>query len=195
MGIRIDIYSRKYAQALEEEEAVAPEDPLAEAPVVIEKPVEEPGMPIDEMEPEDIEVQEIALVPAAYRGRRGPQVAVYDPLTESPFLTTAPGTEFVGLDPNTVPAGQSVISGEDIIGIPNIKTLLKDYANKPDEKIWIDYITLGGNIRIQRDISPDDIFIAGTGNEICVAWDHMRNDWRAYVLPRIQRARTYQLMT
>lgn len=39
-----------------------------------------------------------------------------------------------------------------------------------------------------RMIEPDYVYWAGTNRHILVAWDHLRNDWRAFVVDRIREA-------
>jgi len=153
------------------------------------------GYPVQEVAPvEQIdESQEIAMVPPQYVDRRGPQIDIYSPEYGN-LITTQPGTQYTGLNPNTVPAGRYVLSDSPVEGSLNIRTLIDNYIRKKEGKLNIAYITLMGNHFIERDITPDDMFTAGTGNELCVAWDHNMSAWRAYVIPRIQHIREYVLM-
>jgi hypothetical protein len=172
----VEIYSFRYAQ----QEHIEPE--------VEETPVQEivPEIPIDES-------QEIAMVPSYYADRRGPQIDVYSPAYGN-FVTTQPGTPYKGLNPNSIPAGRMVLSDSPIEGEVNIKSIIDNYIRKKEGKLNIAYITLMGDHYIERDITPDDMLMAGTGNQLCIAWDHNMTGWRAFIMPRIQRVREYILM-
>jgi hypothetical protein len=50
------------------------------------------------------------------------------------------------------------------------------------------YTSLAG-LTTERTVHPDYVYWAGTRRHILVAWDEMKNDWRAFVVDRIRDAK------
>lgn len=49
------------------------------------------------------------------------------------------------------------------------------------------YTSLGG-YTTERTVHPDYVYFAGTMRHVLVAWDELRNDWRAFIVDRIRNA-------
>ena len=118
------------------------------------------------------------------------------PATEFTFLPFAPSpeTENTPVDP-----GSLVGDEEDIP-----KTSIEKANDSLDtrEKIFyslnngtplrIQYKTLDGSVTSERTVHPDYVYWAGTNRHILVAWDELRNDWRAFSVDNIQRSKLLQ---
>lgn len=55
------------------------------------------------------------------------------------------------------------------------------------DPLRIVYTSLAG-LTTERTVHPDYVYWAGTGRHVMVAWDDMRNDWRAFIVDRIRDA-------
>jgi hypothetical protein len=96
-----------------------------------------------------------------------------------------PGEEFreVKTEPTEVDLLNKTLSLRDKI----IKAIYALDGGKKKYLLRIKYTTLKGT-RSERDIEPDYVWSAMTGNQILVAWDHLRWDWRGFIVPRISDA-------
>ncbi len=60
--------------------------------------------------------------------------------------------------------------------------------NNPGVPLRIIYTSLG-NFTTERTVEPDYVYWAGTHRHVLVAWCRMRNDWRAFIVDRITKAK------
>lgn len=58
------------------------------------------------------------------------------------------------------------------------------YAMTHNLQLRIVYTTLAGT-KTERTVEPDYVYWAGTHRHVLIAWDHLRSDWRAFVVDRI----------
>jgi hypothetical protein len=113
----------------------------------------------------------------------------FKPITDENFLPVTPGKQ---------PEVNPEESFDELKGEPSPL----DEANKNlsvREKIWYSLNNPGTPLRIvytslagyttERTVEPDYVYWAGTRRHVLVAWCRMRNDWRAFIVDRITKAK------
>jgi hypothetical protein len=115
--------------------------------------------------------EELEVAPS---GREAPE-AVRPPGGEQP----EPYREFAEAPPPPTPPDPN--EGFDIRG-----RIWK--AMSGDGPLGIVYNSLAG-LTTERTVHPDYVYWAGTRRHVMVAWDDLRNDWRAFIVDRIMDAR------
>jgi hypothetical protein len=118
---------------------------------------------------------------------------VWKPDVQYTFLPEAPGPE-----PGTTPEPPSSLLGEEMAVAP---TPIEEMNETMDPRelivqslymampLRISYITLDGTYESERTVRPDYVYYAGTNRHILVAWDELRNDWRAFAVDNISQAK------
>lgn len=163
----------------------------------VNEPLEDEGVPIDDAP--------VAHVPP------GPRRAPVPPPPPAPIFPMSEEQEM-----EVAPAGEPMPVGRKIEPLPEEKpqadpsemfeeVIYKD--EPPDVKeeqlsvrekihrslnfmlpLRILYTSLAG-LTTERTVHPDYVYWAGTRRHILVAWDEMKNDWRAFVVDRIREAK------
>jgi hypothetical protein len=155
---------------------LADDDPMDEQPVPIQPDEQDQPVPIPEPFSED-DFQPVGILP--------------DPPAQQPF-EAGPGYEF-----ETVEAEETTIDQWNK-KMESLPPMVKNRANihaalgmNVDEVgypfLRMKYTTLpsSGSYKTERTVEPIGVFRAKTGNEIMLAWDHLRNGWRGFVVTQI----------
>lgn len=119
----------------------------------------------------------------------------YDVIMEDDFVNFGPEPEDVEpVDPSSL--FEEVLPSDTPEEERNKKFSVREkiwYALNTGTPLGMVYETLPDRMRrtfvSTRTVEPDYVYWAGTGRHILVAWDHLRNDWRAFVVDRIRDAK------
>jgi hypothetical protein len=122
---------------------------------------------------------------------------VFKPDIQYTFLPDAPAPR-----PETIPIPPANLLGDAAV-IPMTPTEEKNeqlssfelvaeslYTKTP---IRISYVTLDGMFQSERTVHPDYVYDADTNRKILVAWDELKNDWRAFAMENILKAKLMEI--
>ena len=144
------------------------------------------------MADDDIETEETVQQPLPQEVPQG-----------QPGVEPIPGLEGEALEPaGEIPAPEPPPKPEDEFEKMEVEPSELDVLNQTlsiQQKVMrsisdgtplrIIYTTLAGH-STERTVEPDYIHSAvTTGNRILIAWDHLRNGWRGFILDRIRAAK------
>ena len=144
---------------------------------------------------DDVETEETAQQPFQPLPAEVPQ--------GQPGVEPIPGLEGEALEPaGEIPAPEPPPKPEDEFEKMEVEPSELDVLNQTlsiQQKVMrsisdgtplrIIYTTLAGH-STERTVEPDYIHSAvTTGNRILIAWDHLRNGWRGFILDRIRAAK------
>ena len=146
------------------------------------------ALPIDDKE------EDLNLIPSDLgRGRPGMPTDPFDEAMDEEFIKIKP-EDAEPVDPASL--FDEVLPPDTPMEERNQKFNVREkiyYSLNTGTPLNITYETLPDRMSrtfvSTRTIEPDYVYWAGTNRHILVAWDHLRNGWRAFVVDRIQQAK------
>lgn len=114
---------------------------------------------------------------------------IWKPDIQHTFLPEAPPPAS-----GKIPVPPENILGEEFMAPPDpreamsVRELVVESLNTA-VPLRISYLTLDGMHGSERTVHPDYVYWSGTNRHVLVAWDELRNDWRAFAIDNIRYAK------